>query len=93
MIYERMKNIRTYYGHTQSQIANVLKVSRSTYAGWENGIDSIILPNLNNFCNYYKVSLDYICGLSNIKEIKLENKEIDKIKLGNSLKEIYIHIH
>lgn len=88
MIYERMKNIRTYYGHTQSQIANVLKVSRSTYAGWENGIDSIILPNLNNFCNYYKVSLDYICGLSNIKEIKLENKEIDKIKLGNNLKEI-----
>ena len=88
MIYERMKNIRTYYGHTQSQIANVLKVSRSTYAGWENGIDSIILPNLNNFCNYYKVSRDYICGLSNIKEIKLENLEIDKIKLGNNLKEI-----
>ena len=89
MIYERMKNIITYYGHTQSQIANVLKVSRSTYAGWENGIDSIILPNLNNFCNYYKVSLDYICGLSNIKEIKLENLEIDKIKLG---KDIYFQV-
>ena len=73
MIYERMKNIRTYYGHTQAQIASILKVSRSTYAGWENGIDSIILQNLNNFCNYYKVSLDYICGLSNIKEIKSKN--------------------
>ena len=36
MIYERMKDIRTYFGNTQKELADVLGVSRSTYAGWEN---------------------------------------------------------
>ena len=39
MIFERMKEIRTYFDNTQKELADYLKVSRSTYAGWENGID------------------------------------------------------
>ena len=78
MNYERMKEIRTYFDNTQKQLADYLNVSRSTYAGWENGIDSIPLLKLNEFCNYYKISLD-----KNLKEIRLKNnntqKEISKI--------------
>ena len=85
MIYERMKDIRTYFGNTQKELADVLGVSRSTYAGWENGLDAIILPKLNDFCNYYGVSLDYICGLTNTKKYDIIN---DKNVLGNNLKEI-----
>lgn len=90
MIYERMKDIRTYFDNTQKELANYLKVSRSTYAGWENGIDAIPLLKLNEFCNYYGISLDYICGLSNIKKYEIINDKIDKEKLGNNLKEIRI---
>ena len=88
MIYERMKDIRTYFGNTQKELADILGVSRSTYAGWENGLDAIILPKLNNFCNYYGVSLDYICGLTNTKKYDIINDKIDKNVLGNNLKEI-----
>ena len=88
MIYERMKDIRTYFGNTQKELADVLGVSRSTYAGWENGLDAIILPKLNDFCNYYGVSLDYICGLTNTKKYDIINDKIDKSVLGNNLKEI-----
>lgn len=88
MIYERMKDIRTYFGNTQQELADMLGVSRSTYAGWENGIDAIILPYLNEFCNYYGVSLDYICGLTNTKKYEIINDKIDKVILGNHLKEI-----
>ena len=88
MIYERMKDIRTYFGNTQKELADVFGVSRSTYAGWENGLDAIILPKLNDFCNYYGVSLDYICGLTNTKKYDIINDKIDKNVLGNNLKEI-----
>lgn len=88
MNYERMKEIRTYFDNTQKQLADYLNVSRSTYAGWKNGIDSIPLLKLNEFCNYYKISLDYICGLSNQKKIDLINDKIDKFVLGKNLKEI-----
>ena len=87
MIYERMKDIRTYFGNTQKELAGILGVSRTTYAGWENGLDAIILPKLNDFCNYYGVSLDYICGLTNTKKYDVINDKIDKSVLGNNLKE------
>ena len=88
MIYERMKDIRTYFDNTQKELSDYLKVSRSTYAGWENGIDAIPLLKLNEFCNYYGISLNYICGLSDIKKYDIINNKIDKVVLGNNLKEI-----
>lgn len=90
MIFERMKDIRTYFDNTQKELADFLKVSRSTYAGWENGIDAIPLLKLNEFCNFYGISLDYICGLSNTKKYEVINDKVDKRILGNNLKEIRI---
>ena len=79
MIYERMKEIREYCDNTQLEMATMLGVSRSTYAGWENGLDTIPLLKLNDFCNYYKISLDYICGLTSIKKCLIINDKIDTI--------------
>ena len=88
MIYLKMKEIRENKEDTQDKIAKILGVSRSTYAGWENGIDNIPLLKLNDFCNYYKVSLDYICGLTNVKKIDILNKERDSVIIGNNLKDV-----
>lgn len=90
MIFERMKDIREYFDKTQIEMANILKVSRSTYAGWENGIDLIPLLKLNEFCNYFGISIDYICGLTNTKKYEILNLEIDKIILGQNIKNIRI---
>lgn len=86
MIFERMKDIRESYDKTQMDMANVLKVSRSTYAGWENGIDLIPLLKINEFCNYFNISLDYICGLTNTQKYEISNLEIDKMLLGQNIK-------
>ena len=90
MIYERMKDIREYFDNIQQELADKFGVTRSTYAGWENGIDPIPLQKLNEFCNYYGISLDYICGLSNIKKISFIKDKIDKETIGNNLKKIRI---
>lgn len=90
MIYLKMKEIRENKEDTQDKIAKILGVSRSTYAGWENGIDNIPLLKLNDFCNYYKVSLDYICGLTNVKNIEIINKEINPLTISNNLKNVRI---
>ena len=90
MISERLKEIRTYFDNTQQELADYLRVSRSTYAGWENNIDSIPLLKLNDFCNYYNISLDYICELSNNKNCGIIKRNIDKKVLGNNLKTIRI---
>ena len=88
---ERLKEIRIYYDKTQKEMAEILNVSRSTYAGWENGIDTIPLLKLNDFCNYFNISMDYICGLSNNKTTKITNTNIDKITIAYNLKHIRLN--
>lgn len=88
MNYEIIKELRDYYDKTQQEMANILNVGRSTYAGWENGIDSIPLLKLNELCNYYEISLDYICGLTNNKKVNKNKNGIDMVNIGIKLKEI-----
>lgn len=90
MNYERMKEIRENKEITQKIIADILDVSRSTYAGWENGIDTIPLLKLNKFCNYFNVSFDYICGLSDSINYSIINTEINKEIVGINLKSIRV---
>lgn len=88
MNYEIIKELRDYYDKTQQEMADILNIGRSTYAGWENGIDSIPLLKLNELCNYYEISLDYICGLTNNKKINKNKTVIDMVNIGIKLKEI-----
>ena len=86
MLSERLKDIRENSDKTQSEMAKELNVARSTYAGWENNIDSIPLTKLNDFCDYFSLSLDYVCGLTNNREVCKTKKEINKEVVGKNLK-------
>lgn len=95
-ISERLKYIRTYDLHTQEELASVLNVKRATYADWENHRSIIPLKHLNTLSNFYKLSIDYILGLSsknNFCEIKALNiKKINAnfktIRLDNKLTKV-----
>ena len=87
---ERLKEAREDLELTQSNMANNLNVGRSTYAGWENGIDSIPLLKFNDTCNLLKVSMDYIAGLTNVKTYNFINKDIDLTILSQRLKDTRI---
>lgn len=88
MKFERMKSIREDKDLTQKQLASILNVERSTYAGWETGKNTIPLRKLNALSDYYKLSIDYITGLSNTKRYENINKNINPKDVGKKLKHL-----
>lgn len=87
MIFDKLKEIRTYNDLKQKEVADLLKVERATYSNWENGYGIIPLPKLLTFCNYFHVSLDFVCGLT--KENNYNKKYlVNKEKIGLNLKNI-----
>ena len=63
--FEKMKEIREEKEMKQREIAEILGVDRSTYAGWETGKDTIPLRRLIEYANHYNFSLDYLFGITN----------------------------
>ncbi len=85
----RLRELREENGLTQLEMANILNVSRSTYGMWEQERDIIPINRLNDFCNYFKVSIDYVLGLVDFN-LYSDIKEINKDKLTNRLKNLRI---
>ena len=85
-----MKEIRETKELKQWQIANELKVDRSTYAGWETGKDTIPLRKLYELSNYYKISIDYITGLSKKNNYIYSGDSIDLDRVAKNLKKLRI---
>lgn len=88
MEFKRIKAIREDHDLTQSEIATILNTNRSAYSLWELGINTIPLNKLNDFSNYFNLSIDYILGITNVKNYTLVNKNIDTDILAKRLKQI-----
>ena len=87
MNFKRLKEIRTYEGLTQQNIADILNVKRATYAGWETGKDIMPLRQLNKVANNYQISLDYLTGLSD-NDQKMKSKLNDEINVETVAKNL-----
>ena len=85
---ERIKKIRTTNNLKQEDMAKILNISRSTYSMWESNNDIFPIKRLITFCDYFNVSLDYICNLTDKKQYKNSKKGIDTILSGQRLKEL-----
>ena len=83
---DRLLEIRNELNLTQQNIADILKIKRSTYKDYELQTAIIPIKHLITLSNYFDVSLDYLFGFTNNKQYK-NAKEIDKIKAGTRLKE------
>ena len=88
MIRIRLKEIRENNDMSQRSLREVLKVGKSTYSRWEIGEQLIPLTRLNEFCNYFHVSMDYALGISKTDFKTKELKQLDKNKIGQNLKTI-----
>lgn len=88
MNFQRLVEIREDYNLKQKDIADILGITQQSYSLWEKGSKIIPLKHLNNLCNYYNFSMDYVIGLSNIKYYNITNREIDKILIGERLRKI-----
>ena len=86
MYTNRLKEIRETLNINQKEIANILGISRQTYSEWETLKNFIPLKHLNNYCNIFDFSMDYVMQLTN-KNIKYSKiKELNKIYIGNKLR-------
>ena len=90
MLLKRIKSLRDEYELRQVDMAKIIGVSKSTYARWETDEAIIPLIHLNNLCNYFKCSMDYMVGLSEVKVYPDINKKINKELVGKRLKKFRI---
>lgn len=64
----RIKDLREDHDLTQKQIADYLHIKQNTYCQYETGRRQIPIEMLIALAKYYKVSTDYILGLTDVKK-------------------------
>ena len=68
---KRIRDLREDNDKTQQEIADILGTSQTMYARYERGANELPIHHLITLCRYYKVSADYILGISNEKWAKI----------------------
>ena len=64
---ERIRALREDNDFTQTQIAELLNVGQKTYSDYELGKTRIPVDSILILAKYYNVSMDYICGVTEVK--------------------------
>ncbi len=67
--YPRLKNLREDADLTQAQVGAYLHISQRSYAHFEAGTRGVPIEILVSLADFYQVSLDYLVGRSNQKEM------------------------
>ena len=65
--YQRIKDLREDKDLNQAAIATILKTTQQTYSLWERGDREIPFHHVITLAKFYKVSIDYIAGITNNK--------------------------
>ena len=86
----RIKDIREDNDITQEQMANILKVNRSTYSMWEIGLSIMTIDQLCQFANYFNYSIDYVLGLNNNRRKYINSNKFSYTNLGMNIKKLRI---
>lgn len=63
----RIRTLREDHDKTQTQIAEILRIGQKTYSDYELGKTRIPVDSLIVLARLYNVSMDYICGVSEIQ--------------------------
>lgn len=84
----RLYDLRVDSDYMQKDIANYLHVKTDTYSKWERQINDMPLQKINDLSKIYNVSLDYLLGLSNEKNSKISQNDINMIVLQQRLKQL-----
>lgn len=86
MQFPRMKEIREEAGLKQQNLAEMMGVSKGSYSMWECGTDTIPLKRLNQFCNFFDLSIDYVTEQSDKKNYPNLKPDIRIEVIGENLK-------
>ena len=64
----RFRDLREAKDLNQEEIAKLLHVSQATYSRYESGVLDISAASLAILAEFYKTSIDYLLGLTDVKE-------------------------
>ena len=64
---DRIRALREDTDKTQSEIAALLQIGQRTYCDYELGKTRIPVDGLIILAKFYNVSMDYICGVSELR--------------------------
>lgn len=81
MIADTIKNLRQQSGLTQSDLARRLNITRSSVNAWEMGISTPSTQYVVELAELFKVSTDYILGLSNCGVISTASLTEEQTKI------------
>lgn len=70
MIYKRIRDLREDHDLTQKELSKVLNCSQQVYSNYELGQRDIPSDILIKLSAFYKVSVDYILGISDNPKIQ-----------------------
>lgn len=69
MYFQRLRDLREDMDMNQTQIAKLLHTSQTVYSRYERGFQTIPVEHLLILANFYNVSVDYILGRTNNKNL------------------------
>lgn len=82
MVADRIKQLRTSNNMTQADLAKKLNITRSSVNAWEMGISIPSTTYIVELSQLFKVSTDYLLGLSNnitLDISMLNNREVQML--------------
>ena len=85
---KRIEFIRETYDLTQEELGKVLHISASSISHYERNDWFIPMKNLYMMANYLELSIDYILGLTSIKQYSSYLPEINLQRIGKRIQEI-----
>ncbi len=62
-IKEKLKELRKENNYTQKQIADLLNISITGYASWEQGLAEPNITALKKLCKIYKITADELLDI------------------------------
>ena len=75
----RLKELRKEKGLTQTDLAELLEVTKLTIHNWENGVFSIKSDRLKKLCEIFDVDAPYLLGYNNVKnETNIKTTVLDE---------------
>ena len=88
---KRIKDLRIDHDLSQQNVADILQISRQYYTRYECGQVEIPIRHLITLAKFYKVSLDYLVGLSDTLQKQESSSNISKndIMFLNEAKKLF----
>ena len=69
MKFQRIQDLRTDADMSQKQLSEILHISQRSYSHYETGSRNIPVEMLIRLANYYDISVDYLVGRTDKKEV------------------------